>query len=50
MGLISCTDICVKVTFDLNSNLQIVAGENNLFVCLQQHNNMPRSSATIYHL
>lgn len=47
--LISCTDICLKVAFDLNFNLQTVAGEKDLFIRFQQHNKMSCSSATIYH-
>lgn len=46
--LILYSDICLKVAFDLNFNLQTVAGKG-LSICFRQHNKMSRSSATIYH-
>lgn len=47
--LISCTDICLKVAFDLNFNLQTVAGERDPFIRFLQHNKTSCSTATIYH-
>lgn len=49
MVLISCTDICLKVAFDLNFNLQTVAGERGQFIRFQQHNKLSCSSAAIRH-
>lgn len=43
--LISCSDICLKMAFDLN--LHNVAGEKDLFIRIQQHNKMSCSSPII---